>query len=125
MSSTPDRSDAPFRVYNLGNDSNVGLVRFVELIEQVMGRSAEKVEGVRAMITKNFDKQIQRGRATEEQKTEVLGRVTGTTSLDDLAGAVVNNDFVERAGLDFDDALAQLGFKRISIATAPEQEPRR
>ncbi|CAM3697276.1 3-hydroxybutyryl-CoA dehydrogenase [Nocardioides marinus] len=49
-----------------------------------VGRSAEKVEGVRAMITKNFDKQIQRGRATEEQKTDVLGRVTGTTSLDDL-----------------------------------------
>ena len=43
MSSTPDRSDAPFRVYNLGNNSNVGLVRFVELIEQAMGRSAEKV----------------------------------------------------------------------------------
>ena len=51
-----------------------------------VGRSAEKVEGVRGMITKNFDKQIQRGRATEEQKTEVLARVTGTTSLDDLAG---------------------------------------
>ena len=50
-----------------------------------VGRSAEKVEGVRGMITKNFDKQIQRGRATEEQKAEVLGRVTGTTSLDDLA----------------------------------------
>ena len=35
-------------------------------------------------ITSNFDKQIQRGRATEEQKAEVLGRVRGTTSLDDL-----------------------------------------
>ena len=39
----------------------------------------------RAPITKSFDKQIQRGRATEEAKTEVLARVTGTTSLDDLA----------------------------------------
>lgn len=29
------------------------------------------------------------------------------TSLDDVAAAVVNNDFVERAGLSFDDALAQ------------------
>jgi D-methionine transport system substrate-binding protein len=29
------------------------------------------------------------------------------TSLDDVAAAVVNNDFVERAGLSFDDAIAQ------------------
>lgn len=28
-------------------------------------------------------------------------------SLDDVAAAVINNDFVERAGLEFDDALAQ------------------
>ncbi|GEP34478.1 3-hydroxybutyryl-CoA dehydrogenase [Nocardioides szechwanensis] len=49
-----------------------------------VGRSAEKVAGVTATITKNFDKQIQRGKATEEAKAEVLGRVTGTTSLDDL-----------------------------------------
>ncbi|WP_309649549.1 3-hydroxybutyryl-CoA dehydrogenase [Nocardioides sp.] len=50
-----------------------------------VGRSADKVAGVTAAITKNFDKQIQRGRATEETKTEVLARVSGTTSLDDLA----------------------------------------
>src|SRR5918993_4010030 len=49
------------------------------------GRGKDKGDGVVAAITKNFDKQIQRGRATEEQKTEVLGRVRGTTSLDDLA----------------------------------------
>ncbi|MBS2938734.1 3-hydroxyacyl-CoA dehydrogenase family protein [Nocardioides sp. J2M5] len=48
------------------------------------GRSQDKVDGVVTTITKNFDKQIQRGRATEEQKAEVLGRVRGTTSLDDL-----------------------------------------
>ena len=48
------------------------------------GRGQDKVAGVVAAITRNFDKQIQRGRATEEQKTEVLGRVRGTTSLDDL-----------------------------------------
>lgn len=50
-----------------------------------VGRSQDKVDGVRAAITRSFDKQIQRGRATEEQKTEVLARLTGTTSLDDLA----------------------------------------
>ncbi len=48
------------------------------------GRGQDKVDGVVAAITKSFDKQIQRGRATEEQKAEVLGRVRGTTSLDDL-----------------------------------------
>ena len=51
----------------------------------VVGRAQEKVDGVVAAITRNFDKQIQRGRATEEAKAEVLARVTGSTSLDDLA----------------------------------------
>jgi 3-hydroxybutyryl-CoA dehydrogenase len=49
-----------------------------------VGRGRDKVAGVLATITKNFDKQIQRGKATEEAKAEVLGRVRGTTSLDDL-----------------------------------------
>ena len=49
-----------------------------------VGRSQDKVAGVVATITRNFDKQIQRGRATEEAKAEVLARVHGTTSLDDL-----------------------------------------
>ena len=49
-----------------------------------VGRSQEKVDGVVATITKSFDKQIQRGRATEEAKAEVLARLTGSTSLDDL-----------------------------------------
>ena len=49
-----------------------------------VGRSQDKVDGVVATITKNFDKQIQRGRATEEAKAEVLARLTGTTKLDDL-----------------------------------------
>lgn len=54
-----------------------------------VGRSQDKVDGVRATITRSFDKQIQRGRATEDQKAEVLGRLTGSTSLDDLAGAEI------------------------------------
>jgi 3-hydroxybutyryl-CoA dehydrogenase len=51
----------------------------------VVGRAQEKVDGVVGAITRSFDKQIQRGRATEEAKAEVLSRVTGSTSLDDLA----------------------------------------
>ncbi|WP_067437280.1 3-hydroxyacyl-CoA dehydrogenase family protein [Nocardioides jensenii] len=49
-----------------------------------VGRSQEKVDGVAAGITRNFDKQIQRGRATEEDKAAALARIGGTTSLDDL-----------------------------------------
>ena len=49
-----------------------------------VGRAQAKVDGVLATVTKNFDKQIQRGKATEEQKSEVLARLTGTTSLEDL-----------------------------------------
>ncbi|MCD4526218.1 3-hydroxyacyl-CoA dehydrogenase family protein [Nocardioides sp. cx-173] len=51
-----------------------------------VGRSADKVAGVTATIAKSFDKQIQRGKATEEAKAEVLARVSGSTSLDDLSG---------------------------------------
>jgi 3-hydroxybutyryl-CoA dehydrogenase len=50
-----------------------------------VGRSVDKVAGVTATIGKSFDKQIQRGRATEETKAEVLARVSGSTSLDDLS----------------------------------------
>lgn len=49
-----------------------------------VGRGQEKLDGVVAAITKSFDKQIQRGRASEEDKAEVLGRITGTLALDDL-----------------------------------------
>jgi 3-hydroxybutyryl-CoA dehydrogenase len=50
-----------------------------------VGRSADKVEAVRATIEKSLDKAIQRGKLEEPAKTEVLGRLTGSTSLDDLA----------------------------------------
>ena len=49
-----------------------------------VGRSQDKVDGVVTAITKNFDRQIQRGRATEDDKAAVLARVSGSTSLDDL-----------------------------------------
>ncbi len=52
-----------------------------------VGRSDDKVAGVRATIEKSLDKAIQRGKLEESAKDEVLGRLTGSTSLDDL-GAV-------------------------------------
>ncbi|MGC1549003.1 MAG: NAD-dependent epimerase [Rhodanobacter sp.] len=38
----PGTSSAPYRVYNLGNDQPVQLLRFIELLEQNLGRAVEK-----------------------------------------------------------------------------------
>src|SRR5689334_21162744 len=53
-------------------------VRFV-------ARAPEKVEAVTKSLTKSLDKQVQRGKLDEATRDEILGRVRGTTSLDDLA----------------------------------------
>ncbi len=39
----PSRSSAPYRVFNIGNNRPVGLLRFVELIEESLGRRAERL----------------------------------------------------------------------------------
>lgn len=92
---TPSAEDKPQLRHEIGLVGVVGTGTMASGIVEVFakagrdvlftGRSQDKVDGVLATITKNFDKQIQRGKATEEQKAEVLGRVRGTTSLDDLA----------------------------------------
>ncbi|HEX6247905.1 MAG TPA: 3-hydroxybutyryl-CoA dehydrogenase, partial [Nocardioidaceae bacterium] len=51
-----------------------------------VGRSDAKVDAVRANIERSLDKAIQRGKLEESARAEVLGRLTGSTSLDDLAG---------------------------------------
>jgi UDP-glucuronate 4-epimerase len=38
----PGTSNAPYRVYNIGNDQPVQLLRFIELLEQNLGRSVGK-----------------------------------------------------------------------------------
>ncbi|KAA0070095.1 NAD-dependent epimerase [Rhodanobacter sp. T12-5] len=38
----PGTSSAPYRVYNIGNDQPVQLMRFIELLEQNLGRTVEK-----------------------------------------------------------------------------------
>ena len=53
-------------------------VRFV-------ARAPEKVEAVQKALAKSLEKQVQRGKLEEAARDEVLGRVTGSTSLDDLA----------------------------------------
>jgi 3-hydroxybutyryl-CoA dehydrogenase len=50
-----------------------------------VGRSDAKVDAVRATIEKSLDKAIQRGKLDESARDEVLSRLTGSTSLDDLA----------------------------------------
>ena len=49
-----------------------------------VGRSQDKVDGVRTTIERSLDKAIQRGKLDESAKEDVLGRLTGSTSLDDL-----------------------------------------
>jgi len=52
-----------------------------------VGRSQEKLDGVVAGITKALDKAIAKGRQDEAGKQAVLGRLTGSTTREDLAGA--------------------------------------
>jgi UDP-glucuronate 4-epimerase len=42
MQPDPATSDAPYRVYNIGNDKPVQLMRFIELLEQNLGRTATR-----------------------------------------------------------------------------------
>jgi 3-hydroxybutyryl-CoA dehydrogenase len=50
-----------------------------------VGRTQDRVDGVRAAIEKSLDKAIQRGKLEESAREQVLGRLHGSTSLDDLA----------------------------------------
>jgi len=91
---TPREDDRPRKRHDISKVGVVGTGTMATGIVEVFakagydvlftGRSKDKVDDVVAAITKNFDKQIQRGRATEEDKAATLGRVRGTTSLDDL-----------------------------------------
>lgn len=39
---SPESSKAPYRVYNIGNNSPVQLMRFIEVLEEAIGKPAEK-----------------------------------------------------------------------------------
>ncbi|HCB06171.1 MAG TPA: 3-hydroxybutyryl-CoA dehydrogenase [Nocardioides sp.] len=91
---TPSEADRPQLQHQVQRVGVVGTGTMASGIVEVfakagydvlfVGRTQDKVEGVVASITKSFDKQIQRGRATEDDKVAVLDRVVGTTSLDEL-----------------------------------------
>jgi UDP-glucuronate 4-epimerase len=42
MQPDPATSSAPYRLYNIGNDQPVELLRFIELLEQALGRTVGK-----------------------------------------------------------------------------------
>ena len=42
VSDRPDRSSAPFRIYNIGNDQTVSLEYFISVIEGLLDKKAEK-----------------------------------------------------------------------------------
>ena len=92
---TPSESDAPQLRREVRRVGVVGTGTMATGIAEVfasggydvrfVGRSQAKVDAVVAAITRSLDKQVQRGRATEEDKAAALGRLAGTTALDDLA----------------------------------------
>jgi len=66
-------------------------------------RSEPKVDGARKAIERSLEKGVQRGKLTDEERTQALSRIRGTTSLEDMAGvdlvveAVIEEVDVKRA----------------------------
>ncbi len=91
---TPSADDAAQLRHAIGRVGVVGTGTMAAGIVEVfakggydvlyVGRSQDKVDGVRATIERSLDKAIGRGKLDEATKAEVLARLTGTTSLDDL-----------------------------------------
>ena len=91
---SPSADDLPQLKHAIGRVGVVGTGTMASGIVEVfakggfdvlyVGRSADKVAGVRATIERSLDKAIQRGKLVEDDKSAVLGRLTGSTSLDDL-----------------------------------------
>jgi 3-hydroxybutyryl-CoA dehydrogenase len=50
-----------------------------------VARGTDKIDKVRTALTKSLDKGVVRGKLSETDRDAALGRVTGTSSLDDLA----------------------------------------
>ena len=96
---TPRAEDAPQMLRPVKTVGVVGTGTMATGIVEVLakagfpvtyvGRTPEKVAGVRAAIERSLDKAIQRGKLEESAKPEVLDRLTGSTSLDDLANVDV------------------------------------
>jgi 3-hydroxybutyryl-CoA dehydrogenase len=93
---TPSADDAPQLRHDIALVGVVGTGTMASGIVEVfakagydvvyVGRSQDKVDGVRATIERSLDKAIQRGKMEASEKDAVLGRLTGSASLDDLKG---------------------------------------
>lgn len=91
---TPSADDAPQLKHDIKQVGVVGTGTMASGIVEVfakagydvlyVGRSQDKVDGVKSTIERSLDKAIQRGKLEESAKAEVLGRLTGSTKLDDL-----------------------------------------
>ncbi len=65
-----------------------------------VARSAEKIAAVRSALERSLTKGVQRGKLTEEAMAEALARVSGTSSLEDLADVdLVVEAVVEEIGV--------------------------
>ena len=94
---TPSADDKPRQRHEINQVGVVGTGTMATGIVEVfakagydvvyVGRSEAKVDGVRVTIERSLAKAIQRGKLEEAAREEVLGRLTGTASLDDLASA--------------------------------------
>ncbi len=94
---TPSADDKPQLQHNIRQIGVVGTGTMATGIVEVfakggydvvyVGRSQGKVDAVQETIERSLDKAIQRGKLEESAKVDVLGRLTGTTSLDDLKDA--------------------------------------
>jgi len=92
---TPSADDKPQLRHEIAGVGVVGTGTMASGIVEVfaksgypvvyVGRTDDKVAGVRAAIEKSLDKAISRGKLDEATKAEVLGRLTGSTSREDLA----------------------------------------
>ena len=75
-----------------------------------VGRSDAKVEAVQATIERSLDKAVQRGKLEEAARDQALGRVTGTTSLEDVADC---------------DLVVEAIAEDLRVKTSAVREPRR
>jgi 3-hydroxybutyryl-CoA dehydrogenase len=94
---TPSPDDAPRLRHEIRTVGVVGTGTMATGIVEVfakagydvryVGRTQAKVDAVAAAVARSLDKAIQRGKLEEAVRPEVLGRLHGTTSLDDLGDA--------------------------------------
>ncbi len=92
---TPSAEDVPVLRREVGRVGVVGTGTMATGIVEVfaraglpvtyVGRSEDRVAGVRTAVERSLDKAVQRGRLGETARDETLSRLAGSTSLDDLA----------------------------------------